>query len=402
MTTTFVLSWDLDPNRTPSQANLVQQCKYYLWYFSHLIKGDIGGMTQGLWTCLGSSDAVTAGLDGVDRWTAAFDATKIVRAAAGVAHSWITMQSPVTFGNNTGPYYFTIDYSTGIDSTVTIAWSKTAPTGGTTLNRPTSVDEWTNVNTQFAQNPLITSTVQGWLAATGDFMFTHCPIAAPASFPLGIGFFTLFNCKPGDLVQVSSYFDFLSFFSQANLINVLAGPRLQTRDVTNTATRSLTLVSPSVNIAVNTQMFAAINMGGTDAADGAYDDFSIWMYVNNAGQLSLKGRLPDIYWSPDSLAQASVEPTTGPPYDSAKIGSVWVPWPASVQVTNFALNEVTRSQSASGGAGAGGGATTYIMEAIDSVTLGLFHWNSGTTPDFAGVGYPGPNSPTLIAISQVN
>jgi hypothetical protein len=45
--------------------------------------------------------------------------------------------------------------------------------------------------------------------------------------------------------------------------------------------------------------------------------------------------------------------------------------------------------------------TIFVMEARDSVTSGLFHWISMNGPDFTGTGYPGPNSPTNIAISQV-
>lgn len=42
----------------------------------------------------------------------------------------------------------------------------------------------------------------------------------------------------------------------------------------------------------------------------------------------------------------------------------------------------------------------FVMEARDSVTGATYYWQSTTGPDWAGTGYPGPNSPTTIAVSQ--
>jgi hypothetical protein len=205
---------------------------------------------------------------------------------------------------------------------------------------------------------------------------------------------------------MATFCDFLAggqgALERTQIVTTLLTNKVQTKNFDNTATIQLGAVSPSVNIGANTQLFAVPNLSVVDAASGAYDDFSVWLYSFTAANLTIKGRIPDFCWIPDGAPIAAVEPTTGPPYASMKLANFWIPWPASAQPTGFALNEISRSQAASGGAGAGGGNATYIMEAIDSVTLGLFHWNSGTTPDFAGVGYPGPNSPTLIAISQVN
>ena len=49
---------------------------------------------------------------------------------------------------------------------------------------------------------------------------------------------------------------------------------------------------------------------------------------------------------------------------------------------------------------AGAPLTVFVMEAKDSVTLANYNWISTLGPDFAGVGYPGPNSPTLLTITQ--
>lgn len=93
----------------------------------------------GLWTCAGSSDAVTAGMDAVDRWGAIYDGTKIVRAAGAVAHSWIVLKSPVLNGAN---WYLTIDFNSASDATTRFVFAKAAPTGGSIAARPTSTQEW--------------------------------------------------------------------------------------------------------------------------------------------------------------------------------------------------------------------------------------------------------------------
>jgi hypothetical protein len=43
----------------------------------------------------------------------------------------------------------------------------------------------------------------------------------------------------------------------------------------------------------------------------------------------------------------------------------------------------------------------YEMQAKDSVTLAVFRWIMPFA-DYAGTGYPGPNSPTEIAVRQTD
>ena len=44
------------------------------------------------------------------------------------------------------------------------------------------------------------------------------------------------------------------------------------------------------------------------------------------------------------------------------------------------------------------GGVSYLMQANDSVTSAAYSWLSNS-PDFAGAGYPGPNSPTNVVVS---
>src|SRR3954465_5110962 len=90
MPTTFEKSWFLDPNRPhpAGSTSVLDQGKAQLWYWKAFLKGDVGGATLGLWAVIGSSDGVTAALDGIDRWigaggSAVYDGTKINRGLQG-------------------------------------------------------------------------------------------------------------------------------------------------------------------------------------------------------------------------------------------------------------------------------------------------------------------------------
>lgn len=96
-------------------------------------------------SCDSAATSTTTGPGG-DLWTAAFDATKIVRNNAGV-HSWWVGKCPSGISAIGVPFYFGIDYNGGSDGIFTMFWSKTRPTGGTTSARPTATDEWVLAST---------------------------------------------------------------------------------------------------------------------------------------------------------------------------------------------------------------------------------------------------------------
>jgi hypothetical protein len=96
------------------------------------------GSVAGKWTCAGSSDSVTAAMDGTNRLLAN---ANWVRASAGTAHSWIVLKSPTT-GFGPAPVYILLDYSTGSNDTVAVAYSKLGFTGGSTTAAPTATDEF--------------------------------------------------------------------------------------------------------------------------------------------------------------------------------------------------------------------------------------------------------------------
>jgi hypothetical protein len=138
---------DPDVNRPhfAASTSTADQVRGFLWYVKAWLTGQIGGATRGLWTVVGSSDGATAGMDGVDRWGAVYDGTKLIRAAAGNAHSWMVLRSPgITAGGLTSvPFYMIIEWSAS-DVAPTFYGCKALPTGGTITARPTSTDETLN------------------------------------------------------------------------------------------------------------------------------------------------------------------------------------------------------------------------------------------------------------------
>lgn len=89
-----------------------------------------------VWTCLASSDGTTYNSSG-DQIGSSFNAAKWVRAAAeGTAHTWILLQN-----SNCG-LYLCISWVGGSDTVCTFTFSRTAFTGGSLTNRPTSTAEF--------------------------------------------------------------------------------------------------------------------------------------------------------------------------------------------------------------------------------------------------------------------
>lgn len=89
-------------------------------------------------TVRNSCDGVTAGAinDGVDRWTTTFDASKLVAAADGVAHSWMVVEDAT--------HQFCLSLRATGSTPIRLAVTpKTTPfSAGTLTSDPTSAAEW--------------------------------------------------------------------------------------------------------------------------------------------------------------------------------------------------------------------------------------------------------------------
>ncbi|MFA5758626.1 MAG: hypothetical protein WC942_04615 [Clostridia bacterium] len=83
------------------------------------------------WVVTGSSDAATAGMDGVDRWT---DINKLVRGTSAAVRSWIVLKQTGIHAD----FEICIELSGSNTYNGTILWSTAGFTGGATNARPTA------------------------------------------------------------------------------------------------------------------------------------------------------------------------------------------------------------------------------------------------------------------------
>lgn len=134
-----------------------------------------------VWTVVGSSDGATAGMDGVDRWTTTFTASKLVRAATGSAHSWIVLQ------NSTSGIQVCIDLNGTNSGQCAITYTRSAfPfTGGSITTRPTAAanNEWMS-GLQRGTTPNTSSSGGNIIAesTTNQVMYTHFSCAEDGTF----------------------------------------------------------------------------------------------------------------------------------------------------------------------------------------------------------------------------
>lgn len=322
MPTTFEKTWQTALNVTPSDnATVLGLSRSYLWFVKAFLKGEVGGATAGLWTCVGSSDSVTAGMDGTDRWGATYDGTKIVRASGAVAHSWIVLRSPnFTAGGITAvPFHVTIDYSGTLDYQAVFVFSKAAPTGGTITARPTATDEWVHTAAQGQVNDAtaLPYKFNGWLATDGNFA---CGAAKTTSTMMYVGqmFHVLSNANANDLYPACS----LLFYSVSGTGAFGTSSALRGRSADGTV--SFVAGNHAYPRGVNDPISMAIATG--DVTISKYLRLPTWLYVNDVGAQSMRGRFADIVIAAPSAAanQGYVEPATGAPV-SQILGSLWFP-----------------------------------------------------------------------------
>ena len=320
MVTKYERSWQFDFDRAPSDnsTNLLLS-KSALWYWKAFLAGEQGGAGLSLWTVTDASDAVTAASS--DLWTSSFDASKIVRAAPGVNHSWVVLQGP-----NALDLYLTLDYSTGNDYEVDIVFSKAAPTGGTVTNRPTATDEWVYSAAALNNGSNSAYLFHGSLSATGDFLFLHSRTGT-ARFSLAFMSHRLSDIRPTDVYPAHSFFvhdDANSVLRRTQLNG--AGGTWKGRNFDGTAVVESSPPHPATdstgsNPDSTTVVFEDM---GVDATDSKYSDWPMYMYAKTASHKSVRGRLADYRWAPSVLIDGDAEPSSGP-IRSMVVGDVWVP-----------------------------------------------------------------------------
>ena len=341
--------WHFDINRVhPELSTTLRMSQWQLWYMAESLLGNVGGHTLGLWTVYTSCDGVTAGADGdgIDRWGAGtFDASKMVKAIAGSAHSWMVLKSP-DFGG--GDFYylilelsFTTNPTTLADSQYIAVICKTAPTGGSTLNRPTSTQQALcevannaaflnsgNINPQKVHSGLTTDGKQFYMLMSRDNSGT---------FQFGMSFAYLQNTKTTDdfkMVLLSIVDETYGCWTMSNVGTLASVSATVVSKVSAGAAQqsSYFVMSPGM-IMTSSQSGNFTSTSGTagDTADGTQYDWPAWLCSTNSislntfsGTWTIKGRFGDFGVGPDILGDGSSAPATGP-VDHMLVGAIWVP-----------------------------------------------------------------------------
>ena len=333
MPITFEKTWQYAFNQNMDSSSVAAQQKNSLWAIKAFLKGEYAFTDQtggaiaaptGLWTCYGSSDSVTAGLDASDRWTGAFDAAKIVPAVEGIAHSWMVVKSPTALG----PFYMIMNYVSV--TTIDLVFCKAAPTGGSTTNRPTSTDEWSYSSMAYTSGAVTTHRMHGAVATDGTF-FVLGSQNGNARAEMAILGMALKDARAVDGYNFVTYAGYVYAAGGALITaSTTSGVANQGGTAASWKGRAASGAGPVVLAGLAPAYYSAGALSASahldvdaDATDAKYNSLPIYIQTYTVGQKSVRGRLPfpDFAWASDAIAQGSVSGAV----DSACGGHIWIP-----------------------------------------------------------------------------
>ena len=139
-------------------STVARATENWAWLLAHLLINDTSSInaydstwTDGLthsipaWTCAGSSDSSTGGMDAVNRWPGPFSG--LIMANEGSPHAWFVAQSPAgicSLAGGKGPIQVLINLDKGGGANnyqLSLYTSVSGFTGGSFTTRPTATDE---------------------------------------------------------------------------------------------------------------------------------------------------------------------------------------------------------------------------------------------------------------------
>lgn len=259
----------------------------------------------------------------VGSWT--FDASKIVNAAAGTAHSWAVLKSPAALG----PVYMVLEAGSA-PYLACFTLSKTQPSGGTTSNRPTASDELTGPawRDTFIFSNGGTAKMHGSIATDGNW---HTMVSQDGDTKI-YSFQTFQILADTHATDTAPYF---AFFQNSNS-NPVTRTNLQTGQGAMRTTDNKLSIGPGAGSSIYMQPLYWIQDDSAnwiesmtaDFTDSAYDDLPIY-WVAAYGQRSIRGRWIDYRWCSPNLANNSFEPASGT-VESIAMGNIWIPADAAI------------------------------------------------------------------------
>lgn len=305
-----------------------------LWALKASLKKEILSTNSGAvtaWTCAGSSDSVTAGMDGSDRWTSSYNTAKLVFAAAGIAHSWIVI------ANTALGIWITLDLvdnATPAQQKMYVA--TVAPTGGSITARPTSTNELAINSASSLNTTTSTSAGKAHRCFESNGYFNFLVSQNGAVFNTCIAIVPLAETRSGDPFPWAVVTDWGSASNLACLLHANSGSAGQWRQSAShckafavDGVTTVTLV-PAVWAGATTSLWFGGTLTTTDAADSKYDDAPLYL-VGISGSITIKGRLYD--WRQTvGPAVASIFPAVAPDQTHLLVGNTWVPFTAAPTV----------------------------------------------------------------------
>jgi hypothetical protein len=289
-------TWAFSYNNSYVPTSNADQTKYQMWALKAMLLGQYGGFTLGLWTVYYSCDGVVAGTpnDGVDRWGSSYDPSKIVQNAAGSAHSWFVLKSPVMNGQT---FYMLIAANTATTTSGTIELARAPYTGGTTTANPTSTESWimgTVTSAWNAGNSIgVLNRFNMALTSVGDFVYF--PVQAgqitPNHATLCVGVIAPIGCDAADPYPIWTQKFFSATAPGGFAAGQLAVASTQASRGPSPAAGFVVLIAPSQALLVN---------GNLDLFTGAQVDLPCWVAFQSTTTWGMRGRLPDIKYIPQA------------------------------------------------------------------------------------------------------
>lgn len=284
------------------------------------------------WVVVGSSDGVTAALDGVDRWGATFDATKLVRAAAGVAHSWILLQSPTGITGLGVPLYRLISLGTPDNARIKITDAKTAFTGGSITADPTSTNQVTySGSTIMADVTVATHRANYVTDANGNYFITFAR-AGGAEFHTIFAFLGFADMPD----PVNDLFPFTAIVdSRLGSRGALSGAGAVLATGGGNTTEGLAMRSPDgtgvTTAGEGTNIIMPVagawnTRTNNNQANGKHDTLKAFVnyYTSTLNLGAIRGTIPDWWVANSAKPVGNTEPAVGTS-EHVLVGNIYVP-----------------------------------------------------------------------------
>jgi hypothetical protein len=283
----------------PATTDLLATQRSFLWCWKAALMDQLtGGSTSGIrnpasiWTCQGSSNAVSAGLDAVDRLGATFTAGNIVRAPTGTAHSWIVL------ANTALGAWLCLDFSGPTDGVAAVSYARNAFTGGSTTTKPTSTSE-VSIGAASVGVAFTMLGVESTFGVTYRFGFSTnqggefhvvCNRVGTGIFNGYLNLLRLRDQSPGDTWPLYGTTHFASSGRGAGSMGSMISTSAGGLRTPNGAARA-------ANGGLNQWFFGGTGLDGAtiDNLLNEWDAYPLLVRTQDAGQTAYRGRLQDWY-----------------------------------------------------------------------------------------------------------